>query len=45
MKEMLKSKTIIIFIVFMLSVTFIGSKQAQLEDSRSTREYLVYNMQ
>ena len=45
MKEMLKSKTVILFIVFMIGVTFIGSRQAKLEDSRSSQEYLVYNMQ
>ena len=45
MKEMLRSKTIIIFILFMVCITFVSSRQAKLEDSKSSQDYLVYNMQ
>lgn len=45
MKEMLKSKTIILFIVIMLGITFISSHQAKLEDSKAIEEsYLTYNL-
>jgi len=45
MKEMLKSKTIILFVVVMLGITVIGSHQAKLEDSKTINEdYLVYNL-
>ena len=45
MKEMLKSKTIILFIVIMLGVTIVGSHQAKLEDSKTIDDnYLVYNL-
>lgn len=44
MKEMLKSKTIILFIVIMLGVTIVGSHQAKLEDSKTIDENLVYNL-
>jgi len=44
MKEMLKSKTIILFIVIMLGVTFVGSHQTKLEDSKTIDDNLVYNL-
>lgn len=45
MREMLKSKTIILFIVIMLGVTFVSSHQAKLEDNKVIDEsYLVYNL-
>jgi len=45
MKEMLKSKTIILFIVIMLGITFISSNQARLEDNKSIEDgYLAYNL-
>lgn len=45
MKEMLRSKTIILFIVVILGITFVSSHQAKLEDSKAIEEsYLVYNL-
>lgn len=45
MREMLKSKTIILFIVIMLGITVVSSHQAKLEDSKAIEEgYLVYNL-
>ena len=45
MMEMLKSKTIILFIVIMIGITFISSHQAKLEDNKYIEEsYLTYNL-
>ena len=45
MKEMLKSKTIILFIVIMLGITFISSNQSRLEDNKTIEDgYLAYNL-
>lgn len=44
MKDMLKSKTVILFIVIMIGITFISSHQAKLEDSKVAESYLVYNL-
>lgn len=45
MKEMLRSKTIILFVVIMLGLTFVSSHQAKLEDNKTIEEnYLAYNL-
>lgn len=41
MKEMLRSKTIILFIVVMLGITIVSSHQAKLEDSKTINDDLV----
>lgn len=46
MKEMLKNKSVIMFIVVMLGITFIGSYRMKLEDIKtSENNYFVYNVQ
>lgn len=47
MKEMLKSKAIIAFIVMVLGISFIGGTNTKLEQSEDSIEpaYLSYNMQ
>lgn len=45
MKEMLKSKTIIAFVVIVLGIAFIGSTDTKLEDNTTLEEsYLTYNL-
>jgi len=45
MMEMLKSKTIILFIVMMVGITFVSSHQTKLEDNKQIEEsYLTYNI-
>lgn len=47
MKEMLKSKMIIAFVVMVLGISFIGGTNTKLEQSEDTidQTYLAYNMQ
>jgi len=45
MKEMLKSKTIIVFVIIILGITFIGSTDTKLEDNTVLEEsYLTCNL-
>lgn len=47
MKEMLKSKTVIAFIVLVVGISFIGGNSTKLERSTESidKEYISYNMQ
>ncbi len=45
MKEMLKSKTIIAFIVIILGIAFISSPSTKLDDTNTIeQEYVSYNL-
>ncbi|MEG2322218.1 MAG: hypothetical protein RSB71_01890 [Bacilli bacterium] len=45
MLEMLKSKTIILFVVLVFGLVFIGGSNNKLEDSKTINEhYLAYNL-
>ena len=46
MKEMLKSKTIIAFIMIVLGICFIGGTNSKLEESNQSiqEDYLSYNL-
>ena len=45
MKEMLKSKTIIAFIVIILGIAFIRSPSTKLDDTKDIdQEYVSYNL-
>lgn len=47
MKEMLKNKAIIAFIVMVVGISFIGGANTKLEQQEETsnQQYLTYNMQ
>lgn len=47
MKEMLKSKAILAFIVMVVGISFIGGTSTKLEQSEDSMDpvYLSYNMQ
>lgn len=47
MKEMLKNKAIIAFMVMVVGISFIGGANTKLEQQEETshQQYLTYNMQ
>lgn len=44
MKEMLKSKTILLFIVIMLGFILFSNPSTKLEDDKVNESYLSYNI-
>ena len=45
MKEMLKNKTIIAFIIVMLGIIIISTPSTKLEETKDiTEEYITYNL-